>query len=40
MSSHFIDADALAAMRADNFDAFLDARELSLRIELESKLKD
>ena len=40
MSSHFVDADASAAMRADNFDAFLDARELSLRIELESKLKD
>jgi len=40
MASHFIDADALAAMRADNFDAFLDARELNLRIEIESRLRE
>src|SRR5690606_3359688 len=33
MRSHFIDDDALAAMRADNFEAFLDARELSLMTE-------
>jgi hypothetical protein len=40
MSTHFIDADALAAMRSDNFDAFLDARELALRIEIESRLRE
>ena len=40
MSTHFIDADALAAMRSDNFDTFLDARELALRIEIESRLRD
>ena len=39
MATHFIDTDALAAMKADNFEAFLDARELTLRIEIETRLK-
>ena len=40
MSSHFIDADVLAAMKADRLDALLDARELNRRIEIESRLRD
>ena len=40
MTSHFINEDALEAMRADNFDAFMDARELELMIELNNRLSD
>lgn len=38
MSSHFVDADGLAAMQADDFEAFLDARELSLLTEVVTRL--
>ncbi|MCA9942894.1 MAG: DUF262 domain-containing protein [Anaerolineales bacterium] len=38
MRSHFIDADGLAAMQTDNFEAFLDARELSLMTEVVTRL--
>jgi hypothetical protein len=40
MASHFIDADGLAAMQADNYDAFLDARELSLLTEVVTRVGD
>lgn len=38
MTSHFIDTDGLAAMQADNFEGFLDARELSLMTEVVTRL--
>jgi hypothetical protein len=38
LRSHFIDDDGLAAMQADNFEAFLDARELSLMTEVVTRL--
>lgn len=38
MSSHFIDADGLASMHADQYEAFLDARELSLMTEVVTRL--
>ena len=38
LASHFIDADGLAAMQEDNFEAFLDARELSLMTDVITRL--
>lgn len=38
LQSHFIDADGLAAMQADDFEAFLDARELGLMTEVVTRL--
>jgi hypothetical protein len=38
MGSHFIDADGLEAMESDNYDMFVDARELSLMTEVVSRL--
>ncbi len=38
MTSHFIDTDGLTAMRADDFEAFLDARELNLMSEVVTRL--
>lgn len=38
MISHFVDADGLAAMEGDNFEAFLDARELNLMTEVITRL--
>lgn len=40
MASHFINQDAVAAMRVDNFDAFIDARELELLMEVISRLTE
>jgi hypothetical protein len=40
MVSHFINRDALAAMKADNFEAFMDARELELLMEVIGRLSD
>lgn len=40
MASHFIDHDGLAAMQSDDFDAFLDARELSLLTEVVTRVGD
>lgn len=38
MTSHFIDKDALTALKADHFEMFLDARELSLMAEVVTRL--
>jgi hypothetical protein len=38
MESHFIDQDALQAMRNDDYKAFLDARELALMLEINKRL--
>jgi hypothetical protein len=38
MASHFIDADSLTAMQTDDFDAFLDARELNLLTEVVARI--
>ncbi len=40
MASHFMDEDGLAAMQADDFDAFMDARELSLLTEVVTRVGD
>ncbi|MBN1815558.1 MAG: DUF262 domain-containing protein [Anaerolineae bacterium] len=40
MASHFIDADGLAAMQADDLEKFLDARELSLLAEMIARVGD
>lgn len=39
MASHFIDQDALRAMRANDFDAFLDARERAILAEIRARLR-
>ena len=38
MASHYIDADALSAMEADQYETFLDARELTLMMEIIKRL--
>lgn len=38
LASHFIETDGLAAMEADDFEVFLDARELSLMTEVVTRL--
>lgn len=38
MESHFINASAIKAMETDNFDAFLDAREIELLIAIHENL--
>ena len=38
MASHYIDAEGLAAMRVDQYEAFLDARELGLMTEVVTRL--
>ena len=38
MFSHYIESDALSAMKKDDYDAFLDARELALMLEIEKRL--
>jgi hypothetical protein len=39
LNSHFIDQEGIVAMQADDFSAFLDARELALMAEIISKLE-